>query len=383
MKITRIFGKGLISLMVMLVSVNVYGAETALTSDNCTHSNPRWSPDGNWIVYGKTCGGGFTQIYKISSSGGSEIALTSDDTGKGSPSWSPGSDWVVYLRRDSTTYWQVYKIPSGGGSQVALTSSVTWFGDLKGRPEWSPDGNWIAFLNRDATEYDQIYKVTHSGTSETALTSNSYDHGYPHWTPDSQYIYYPRGDSSGFTHIYKISVGGGGEIKITTQNNNHGWIDLSNDGSFFVFIGPESNQQLSRVSSGGGEENLIINSSKNIYKPQISPNDQYACYYRQQDSTTYYNIYVVRLSDGSEIPITSDVYNHYNPRWSSDGTQTVYEKIDTTGYRQIYVSDFNPPPDGIPTLSDAMLVLLGAIFLLLIFYRLRGGMKNEKEFSEG
>ncbi len=37
-----------------------------------------------------------------------------------------------------------------------------------------------------------------------------------------------------------------------------------------------------------------------------------------------------------EIPLTSDSYDHYCPHWSPDGNWIVYEKLDATGYKQIY-----------------------------------------------
>jgi len=66
-------------------------------------------------VYHKDDGTGYSQIYKVSSTGGAEIALTNDTYWREYPQWSPDGNWVVYDRGDATGYYQIYKVPSGVG----------------------------------------------------------------------------------------------------------------------------------------------------------------------------------------------------------------------------------------------------------------------------
>jgi dipeptidyl aminopeptidase/acylaminoacyl peptidase len=115
----RLFGITL-GLFVFGCVLPAYAAETALTSDNYHHTYPKWSPDGNWIVYSKTDASGWGQIYKVPATGGPEVAVTSGIYHRSSPNWSPDGNWIVYLKDDATTYDQVYKVPSDGSVGIGL-----------------------------------------------------------------------------------------------------------------------------------------------------------------------------------------------------------------------------------------------------------------------
>jgi dipeptidyl aminopeptidase/acylaminoacyl peptidase len=69
--------------------------------------------------------------------------------------------------------------------------------------------------------------------------------------------------------------------------------------------------------------------------PQWSPDGNWIVYYRY-DVTGHDHIYKVSSVGGSETPLTSDGYDHYDPQWSPDGNWIVYWKYDATGYWQIY-----------------------------------------------
>ncbi|MCK4329206.1 PD40 domain-containing protein [candidate division WOR-3 bacterium] len=71
------------------------------------------------------------------------------------------------------------------------------------------------------------------------------------------------------------------------------------------------------------------------YCPQWSPDGNWIVY-QKLDATGYDQIYKVPSSGGTEIALTNDGYNHYNPQWSPDGSWIVYYKNDATGHYQIY-----------------------------------------------
>ena len=58
-------------------------------------------------------------------------------------------------------------------------------------------------------------------------------------------------------------------------------------------------------------------------------------YYRE-DATGFWQVYRISSTGGSQVFLTNDSYDHYVPQWSPDGNWLVYEKVDATGYHQIY-----------------------------------------------
>ena len=70
--------------------------------------------------------------------------------------------------------------------------------------------------------------------------------------------------------------------------------------------------------------------------PEWSP-DGSEIVYQKEDATTYWQIYKIASTGGSETALTSDNYNHGGgSQWSPDGSEIVYQKEDATGYWQIY-----------------------------------------------
>jgi Tol biopolymer transport system component len=58
--------------------------------------------------------------------------------------------------------------------------------------------------------------------------------------------------------------------------------------------------------------------------------------YQKIDATGFEQIYKVSSGGGVETGLTSDSYDHRKPRWSPDGNWLVYHKYDGTGFWQIY-----------------------------------------------
>ncbi len=83
------------------------------------------------------------------------------------------------------------------------------------------------------------------------------------------------------------------------------------------------------------QEIPLTSDSYDHYEPEWSLDGNWIAYERL-DATGYYQIYKIPSAGGAETPLTSDGYYHYYPQWSPDGNWIVYQKNDATGYSQIY-----------------------------------------------
>ena len=104
-----------------------------------THFNPsvtgtpRWSPDGQQIVFDSRPAGN-SDVFVIDVQGGPPRKLTSEPSNEGVPSWSRDGRWI-YFASDRTGGWEVWKVPSTGGPAVQVTHQ----GGFAGLE--SPDGD--------------------------------------------------------------------------------------------------------------------------------------------------------------------------------------------------------------------------------------------------
>ena len=132
------------------------------------HWFPRWSPDGEFIVFyslRKDEG-----LFVVPASGGTPRLLTKGEFDFW-PSWSPDGRTIVFNRMGS-----LYTIQAEGGTLNRIIADTI----QAQHPAWSPDGKRIAFssnghLSIIAPDGNSLQKVT-TGDSDQA----------PSWSPDSK-----------------------------------------------------------------------------------------------------------------------------------------------------------------------------------------------------
>ena len=123
--------------------------------------------------------------------GSNPVPLTSFDEGlAGSPKWSPDGQLIVFDARPGTSA-DIYSVPSAGGPVMRLT-------DYPGEdhnPSWSPDGKWIYFGSRRAGGHE-VFRMHPDGSGVQQITHNGAVYGVV--TPDGKRLYYgTRGHGCG------------------------------------------------------------------------------------------------------------------------------------------------------------------------------------------
>jgi eukaryotic-like serine/threonine-protein kinase len=141
---------------------------------------PRWSPDGNKIVFFEVFGDKRARMYEISASGGTPQQILPDDTsGQADPSFSPGGDKLLFASTAADLASTVRILDLATRKVVTLPGSEGIFS-----PRWSPNGRYIVGLSPDqgtALLFDfQTQKWTKLATGGL---------GWPSWSKDGEYIY--------------------------------------------------------------------------------------------------------------------------------------------------------------------------------------------------
>ena len=92
---------------------------------------PAWSPDGAHIAYGTSSGS--WPILVVNADGSNPVPLTSDTVPKGMPRWSPDGQRLVFYRVIGTTS-QLFTIRVDGSGESKLSNA----GVNEDWPRWSP-----------------------------------------------------------------------------------------------------------------------------------------------------------------------------------------------------------------------------------------------------
>jgi dipeptidyl aminopeptidase/acylaminoacyl peptidase len=140
----------------------IAGAQTAWSPEVQVKTravgSPRVSPDGKRVVY--TVNEAVmtadksefvTQIWLASVDGTNNYQLTFNEKSSTNPKWSPDGNWLAFTsnRKDNRNNLYILRVSGGEAEQITdLKSSVSDF-------DWSPDGNWIAYAMGDAKSDDE------------------------------------------------------------------------------------------------------------------------------------------------------------------------------------------------------------------------------------
>jgi len=156
---------------------------------------PDWSRDGNKIVYiskGDLEEGVYGGLYVVGVKTKQRRLVLSDDTELHGPRWSPDGNWIVFSR-----YGNIYKVWHRGGIPEQLT-----FGNSDFHPSWSTNGNYIVF-GRTSGPAPGIYAMTSEGNSLSLLFAKGHS---PDWFPDGRHLALLLSDTEGVPQVARFSV---------------------------------------------------------------------------------------------------------------------------------------------------------------------------------
>ncbi|HEY0377020.1 MAG TPA: winged helix-turn-helix domain-containing protein [Pyrinomonadaceae bacterium] len=178
-----------------------------LTVDGHADHSPVVSPDGKQIVFISNRSG-LAQVWRMEADGSNQTQLTGGDF-KDRPRWSPDGEWIVYTSQGA---WSgLWKMPAGGGEPIRLTDRRARF------PAISSDGRLISFeLFDDKTSRRVIAVMPFDGrapakTLEMTTTTRLWA---SQWTPDGKALRFV--DSNGDTsNIWQQPLDGGPRQRLT------------------------------------------------------------------------------------------------------------------------------------------------------------------------
>jgi Tol biopolymer transport system component len=176
-------------------------AMTRVTFGGKTYRTPRWSPDGQHLVFSEV-GKGLVQARADGAS--QPQALTQSTTYQIASSFTPDGKRLAYGEPADGGIWTVPLEDQGGQLKAGTPVSFLRSGSTNAFASFSPDGRWLAYQSDDSGTpevYVRAYPQPSSGPGGRWQVSNSGGMA-PHWSRSGQELVYQSRDqimATGYT----------------------------------------------------------------------------------------------------------------------------------------------------------------------------------------
>jgi Tol biopolymer transport system component len=265
------------------------------TSEELVHIRPRWSPDGNRIVFQNLERTKFdVRIVEVATR--KTLWLTDDQIQDINPVWSPSGKYIYFssLRTGGMNIWRIRVAGDGRamGSPQQLTAGAGQDVELA----ISRDGKRLAFSilkqNADLWRMPIDPQKGHPTGPPESLVATTREDSRGAWSPDGKRVAF-NSDRLGEMNI---------------------WIHSIEDAS---------DHQLTRGQGGD-------------YQPNWSPDQSKIVFFSSRSGTP--GIWEVECHSGTLRCLTADHSININPFYSPDGTRIAYQS-DQSGRPEVWVMD--------------------------------------------
>lgn len=256
-------------------------------------SFPRWSPDGQQIVF-TTVGKGSLRIATMDGHGHQVVWLNTPFDVEWNPVWSPDGAWLLFLGRQGD-FSDLYKIRPDRRELQRLTHDLL----VESEPVWSPDGAWLAYVVTD--NGDNSLWIMHPDGSELQMIHRQQFGPYALvWSSDSRWLYYSvRPKNLGVIYRYDMTTNQSELLHAGPPYFQN--ITPSPDGQSIAFISQNSDNfrfAIWRQDLNTRDMEIIAPLAENYANLRYSPDGHWLMFIHRTPSTG--RLYRMR-PDGSDL----------------------------------------------------------------------------------
>ncbi len=276
------------------------GRNLQLTRSEKSSTNPKWSPDGEWLAFTSNRLEDKNQIFMINAAGGEAVQLTKSETAISNFAWSEDGRSIAYTatepapqvskdRKDYLGDYEVVRKDYNYAYLWTLSVSEALNAPVVGKQRtkkkdfsvdafsWSRDGSKIAFsatVNPDLIQgvTSDVYLLNLADDTVSRLVSQAGPDSNPRWSPDDKQIVFSSamGNTTFFASNSRLAVvpAVGGTPRSITDNfdESPNLLEWRPDGIYFTGLQKTASQLFrvdpvsARVTRVSGPDSLMAGS---------------------------------------------------------------------------------------------------------------------------
>jgi eukaryotic-like serine/threonine-protein kinase len=293
---------------------------TSDSSEAVDHLEPKWSPDGDNIVFQNVERTKFS-IKTVNFATRKLTALTDGRFQDLNPVWSRSSKYIYFssYRGGGLNIWRAQV--SGSGEPVAVPQQVTMGSGQDVQLAMSPTGDRLAFAilrqNADLWRLPVSPQTGAATGNPEEVVASTREDSRPAWSPDGTQVAF-NSDRSGEMNIYIHSLADRSDRQITKGPGGDFQPNWSPDGQRLVFFSSRSgNADIWQVDLASGAVTSMTSDPALEINPFFSPDGQNIAF--QSDRSGRLEVWAMRAGGSEQRQLTSiGVFGHFL-RWSRDG----------------------------------------------------------------
>ena len=336
-----------------------------------SHRWPSPSPDGRMVAFVSEAGG-TPQVWIKNLAAGDPVQLTFDDIPASRPRWSAQGDRIVYSRVGNG----IWSVPSLGGEprqiirdgrnadlsrdgrrlvferagEVVISGPDgsdmrvlphprrlnTYYGDSW--PTFSPDGTSIAVFVTEQGRYGDYWIVPLNGDEPRRVTSDFEEGGAPAWTTDGKSLVI-RSSRAGSANLWRVSLAGNPPERLTSGAGDDFDPVVSPDGRMVLFANVKRTWEVTLQDLHSGTQRTLLAQRTPLVLPRFSPDGRRIAL-AGRDSRGETHLYVMDV-DASNLKVVTEGSGELNvmPQWGADGdTLYFYQVRPTQTFRSVSVA---------------------------------------------
>jgi eukaryotic-like serine/threonine-protein kinase len=294
------------------------GPRVRLTNDGSTEEYPRFSPDGEHILFERTLPQSSLRSAEIcitSVFGGDVTPLIADGS---SAEWSPDGQRLAFIRGGREV---IVADKDGRNARTLMRTDTTYIAVRN--LAWSPDGSQIAVDRSMGGISGEIWLVSAGSGQPRRLWRDPpevYSHN-PVFTPDGSAIIHSS-NRGGATNLWLLFLNGQTPARLTTGPGPDEAPSVARDGTI-AFVNRRSRHSLFVYDVASSKSRALLNHSGFLWAPSFSPDGDDITFSRAEADGSWH-IWIASIKTGAAQRLTSgpvpEIYSHFTP----DGKSIIY-----------------------------------------------------------